>query len=41
MGHYTAFVKRGKEWFYADDSSFKRRDLDGSEAYLLFYRNID
>jgi ubiquitin C-terminal hydrolase len=25
MGHYTAFVNREGEWYYADDSSFKRR----------------
>lgn len=25
MGHYTAFVKRDEGWFYADDSSFKRK----------------
>lgn len=40
MGHYTAFVKRSNEWYYADDSSFKRRPLDGDDAYLLFYKRV-
>lgn len=40
MGHYTAFVKRDGDWYDADDSSFKRRDFDGRDAYLLFYKRV-
>lgn len=41
MGHYTAFVKREETWFYADDSSFKRREVDGDNAYLVFYKRAE
>lgn len=41
-GHYTAYVKNGKTWYYFDDSRVTlvndpREAIKGS-AYLLFYR---
>ena len=41
FGHYTATVKREGSWYECDDSSVRRRDVDGSNAYLLFYERID
>lgn len=38
FGHYTATVKREEQWMECDDSSVRRREADGSNAYLLFYR---
>ena len=38
-GHYTAMVKR-EEWYNYDDSRCYRTQLDGNNAYLLFYRMV-
>lgn len=42
FGHYTAYVRRGKQgWFCADDSSFNRHPAAGvvtEAAYVIFYK---
>ena len=42
-GHYTAFTKRGTQWYFCDDESIKPRDWETvptSSAYLLFYQRV-
>jgi len=40
FGHYTAFVKK-EDWLYYDDSSVRRVNFDGDNAYLLFYKEVE
>lgn len=41
-GHYTATVKRGNNWYVANDSSLsKATTLNTSNSYILFYKRID
>ena len=39
-GHYTSFVRRGRDWFFCDDSSVvlvKEEEVLACQAYLLMY----
>eukprot|EP00750_Incisomonas_marina_P029637 INCI7207.1.p2 GENE.INCI7207.1~~INCI7207.1.p2 ORF type:complete len:1057 (+),score=189.06 INCI7207.1:2117-5287(+) len=42
-GHYTAFSKRGTEWFLCDDERIAKKqpqEVRTANAYLLFYRAL-
>ena len=43
-GHYTAYAKRGDQWYNCNDSSVhavKAEAVRTSQAYVLFYRRVD
>lgn len=44
FGHYTAYTKRGKNWYCCDDSSVTRvrkERIKTAMAYVLFYARVD
>jgi len=37
MGHYTAYIKKKKEWYCFDDNDIEKVDFNVENAYCLFY----
>jgi ubiquitin C-terminal hydrolase len=37
FGHYTAYVKKD-DWVTYDDEKVKKCNVNGENAYLLFYK---
>jgi len=37
MGHYTAYIKKKKEWYCFDDNDIEKVDFNVENEYCLFY----
>ena len=43
-GHYVAYTRRGKQWYYFSDSNFKEASWEKvmmAQPYLLFYCRVN